>query len=265
MDYSKVSGAGRVSICAKPREINKALIAGTSVSAIPPAPECNTPAIRDKAAQADRHLGSLNSFWASSMDRKGVRYIPPLLRISSDGQTSCGNSDPIDLMKYCPRDHTINRGVDQPELMRVVTGISGEAVDAFSLAHEVGHHIQKLDGTLDAAAPAIYNGTLAPNPSPQDRARAMAALRALEEQADCYAGAWVRNEFQSGRFNMKDVDTVRQFVERIGEDSIANLKGVPYNPAEDSHGTSIVRKASYLQGLLAKTIEYCRFRPGFQF
>jgi predicted metalloprotease len=118
----------------------------------------------------------LDTFWTDQFD-SGYRPANVLL---FDGQTGTGCGDATSDVGpfYCPADEKIYLDTAFYEQLRTDYGSSGGPLaEEYVLAHEWGHHIQKLEGTTDS----IDQSDTGPD---SDSVR-------LELQADCYAGAWV--------------------------------------------------------------------------
>ena len=121
----------------------------------------------------------IDSYWAEELPALGGTYVTPeFILFEQSVSTACGNATSATGPFYCPPDQTIYVDTDfYAELTERFGANGGPLAEMYVLAHEWGHHIQNLRGTMDAI------DRTATGPS-SDGVR-------LELQADCFAGAWV--------------------------------------------------------------------------
>jgi uncharacterized protein len=118
------------------------------------------------------------------------------------------------------------------------------------IAHEVGHHIQNLEGTSDQVHRA---------PQSQQRGAEGLSVR-LELQADCYAGLWARSVFGAGsdvEITRQDVADALEAAEAIGDDRIQEQAGMQVDPESWSHGSSEQRQEWFNRGFETGDIRLC--------
>jgi predicted metalloprotease len=106
------------------------------------------------------------------------------------------------------------------------------------IAHEMGHHIQKLTGTSDQV-----ERQSASNP---DDANELSVR--LELQADCYAGVWANTAYQRGDLEAGDLDEAFTATEAIGDDRLQKQATGEINPDTFTHGTSEQRRSWFDRG-----------------
>ena len=125
-------------------------------------------------------LASANTTWAKAFP--AGQYKPPgLVFYTREGQSGCGAAQSAMGPFYCPADQKIYLDTDFYQELSGRFGASGDFAQAYVIAHEVGHHIQDLEGTLASVHDAQRQlGTT----------RANALQVKVELQADCYAGVW---------------------------------------------------------------------------
>lgn len=208
-----------------------------------PTTECATGA----DANADdecRMIGAANSidaFWATQM--KG--YTPPEVILFSDTTSSgCGTATAATGPFYCPPDQSIYMDTAFFATLRKDFGASaGSLAQMYVLAHEWGHHISNLTGAMDGL----------------DRSSgATSGSVRLELQADCYAGAWVKDAS-----TVVDSDTGVPFLKpvskseitdaldaaaAVGDDNIMERSAGYVNPDAFTHGSSEQRQRWFLEG-----------------
>ena len=168
---------------------------------------------------------NIDAFWADAFAKAGVPYTPPRGVVPFDAtvQTSCGEANPDeDAAFYCVADDTIYYSARFRTLVEQQIGDFGWVV---VVAHEWGHHVQQELGV-----------DLGRGQTDRD------APLALEQQADCLAGAYTENAEQTGWLDPGDVDEALFMTE---------ISGDPPGTAWDDpqrHGTGEARKASFLSG-----------------
>ncbi len=130
-------------------------------------------------------LADTEDTWSKIFADKGQRYTPPRLVLYRDGiQSGCGAASSQMGPFYCPVNRKIYVDLSFYELLKRRFKAPGEFAQAYVIAHEVGHHIQNLQGRLDAAQ-RLQAAASGPE-------RNAIQVR-VELQADCYAGVWAKN------------------------------------------------------------------------
>jgi len=190
-------------------------------------------------------LGSTEQVWGQVFQQAGAKYTPTRLVAYTDyNQSGCGAAQSAMGPFYCPTDKQIY--IDPAffnELSRRF-GAPGDFAQAYVIAHEVGHHIQDLEGTLDKAQAA------------QARTSATggnAIQVGVELQADCYAGVWAA---RSGALEQGDIEEGMRAAEAIGDDMLT--KG-QVSPDNFTHGTSAQRMEALRRGLSSGNPSSCNY------
>ena len=190
-------------------------------------------------------LGSTEQVWGQIFTQAGAKYTPTRLVAYTDyNQSGCGAAQAAMGPFYCPTDKQIY--IDPAffnELSRRF-GAPGDFAQAYVIAHEVGHHIQDLEGTLDKAQAA------------QARTSATggnAIQVGVELQADCYAGVWAA---RSGALEQGDIEEGMRAAEAIGDDMLT--KG-QVSPDNFTHGTSAQRMEALRRGLSSGNPSSCNY------
>src|SRR5678815_2404323 len=190
-------------------------------------------------------LGSTEQVWGQVFQQAGAKYTPTRLIAYTDyNQSGCGAAQAAMGPFYCPTDKQIY--IDPAffnELSRRF-GAPGDFAQAYVIAHEVGHHIQDLEGTLDKAQSA------------QARTSATggnAIQVGVELQADCYAGVWAA---RSGALEQGDIEEGMRAAEAIGDDMLT--KG-QVSPDNFTHGTSAQRMEALRRGLSSGNPSSCNY------
>ena len=132
-----------------------------------------------------RGLGSTEETWSEIFAKSGARYVPTRMVAYTGGtQTACGMGQAAMGPFYCPNDNTIY--IDPAFFNELSQRFQapGDFAALYVIAHEVGHHVQNLEGTLDEAHNAQARSS---------ETQGNAIQVGVELQADCYAGVWAAN------------------------------------------------------------------------
>lgn len=195
-------------------------------------------------------LGSTDEYWQQELQPQGVVYKKPRLVLFRDAtQSGCGMATLQVGPHYCPADQTIYLDERFFDVLSQELGAQGgETAQAYVIAHEVGHHVQQVNGTMDRAMN---------DPSYQQTGENSLSVR-LELQADCYAGLWAHAVNQQGIFEPGDIDQAIDAAEKIGDDYIQSRTNGSINPETWTHGSSAERKAAFERGFSSGDYGVCR-------
>ena len=140
----------------------------------------------------------LDGYWSSALPKFfGVDYRSPatVMWFDADLQTGCGTGSPQMGPFYCPADEIVYLDLSfMQQLETQLVGTTSDLAEQYIVAHEWGHHIQKILGTNDKVQQAQQN----------DPSRANQFSIALELQADCYAGAVIGDANANGLLDSAD-------------------------------------------------------------
>ena len=190
------------------------------------------------ATEACNALSSLNQTWQPIFQKAGVAWHQPELVFYQGGTRSgCGAAQSSMGPFYCPQDEGIYIDTSFYDQMARELGAKGDFARYYVVAHEYGHHVQKLTGVADAIASAQQQNPRAAN---QLQVR-------MELQADCYAGVWAgknRNLIEPG-----DFEEGMTAASAIGDDTLERNAGQAVNPETFTHGTSAQRMAALRTGM----------------
>lgn len=196
-----------------------------------------------------RVLGSTERRWSELFQRNGMTYRPTtMVAYSNYDQSGCGAAQAAMGPFYCPTDQRIY--VDPVffnELARRF-GAPGDFAAAYVIAHEVGHHVQNLLGTLDRARTAQASASQVEGKQIQV---------GVELQADCYAGVWAAND--RNLLEPGDVEEGMRAAEAIGDDTLQRQMQGTVVPESFTHGTSEQRMAALRRGLETGDPAACNF------
>jgi len=222
------------------------LIPGTSTSSNAPAGQSTLdPQTKRFMLQV---LGSTEQVWGDIFQKAGARYSPTTLVAYSNGyQSGCGAAQAAMGPFYCPTDRRIY--VD-PEFFNELStrfNAPGDFPIAYVIAHEVGHHVQDLEGTLDQAHNLQARSSETEGNAVQVR---------VELQADCYAGVWAK---RSGGMEAGDLEEGMRAAEAIGDDTLQKQMQGRVVPDSFTHGSSEQRMAALRTGLASGDPASCKF------
>jgi len=196
-------------------------------------------------------LGYTEDVWNEVLPKYGMRYKEPVMVLYRGGTKSgCGFASSAMGPFYCPADQKVY--LDQSFFDELAKNHSapGDFAQAYVLAHEVGHHIQNLQGTLNKVQRAKQqwgNGT-----------KANALQVKVELQADCYAGVWAHHAHQKfGILEEGDVEEALRAASSIGDDTLQKKSGRTVNPDGFTHGSSAQRMEWLRRGLKSGDMKSC--------
>ena len=154
-----------------------------------------------------------------------------MVAYSGGTQTACGMGQAAMGPFYCPNDQKIYIDPDFFNELSQRFGAPGDFAMAYVIAHEVGHHIQNLEGTLDQAQQRAGSASARP--------RATQIQVGVELQADCYAGVWAANarDAQGTILEPGDVEEGMRAAEAIGDDTLQKQTQGTVVPESFTHGT----------------------------
>ncbi|PVG83059.1 peptidase [Nocardioides gansuensis] len=193
---------------------------------------------------------SLFAYWQKTLPEQGGTQFSPATMITFSGgvNTGCGQATSQVGPFYCPADQHIYLDTTffQDVLEGQLGGQGGDFVEPYVLAHEYGHHIQNLMGTM---------GRVRTQKGPESD-----AVR-LELQADCYAGMWTRDASDGDGIlqglDQGDIDEALDSAKAVGDDRIQQKSGGGVNPEAWTHGSSEQRMRWFSTGFEEGTLEAC--------
>lgn len=196
-----------------------------------------------------RVLALTEDSWAQVFREQGQTYRPPgFVFYAGTGESGCGVAQSAMGPFYCPSDNRIFLDTGFFTELHRRFGAAGDFAQAYVIAHEVGHHIQFLAGTLEQANRDQRRLPAAEGNQVQVR---------VELQADCYAGVWAgRNR---DRLEPGDVEEGMQAAEAIGDDTLQRKTQGTVVPESFTHGTSAQRMAALRRGLETGDPSACQF------
>jgi predicted metalloprotease len=193
-------------------------------------------------------LDDAQSTWERLFQARGQTYQHAKLVLFRDAiQSACGFAQTATGPFYCPGDQKVYIDLGFYDELRQKFGAPGDFAEAYVLAHELGHHVQRLMGTEARVREA------------QERRPDLAneySVR-LELQADCYAGVWGHETAQRQILEAGDVEEGLAAAAAVGDDRIQRMSGEGVHPEAFTHGTSEQRAGWFKRGLESGRPEDC--------
>lgn len=198
-------------------------------------PAYNSSAVEDSLAQfVSVVLADTEDVWTDIFDKMGRGYRKPTLVLYTQVmQTACGTANSTIGPFYCPVDEKIYLDLAFFNEMSSQLSAGGDFAYAYVIAHEVGHHVQKLLGTLDQINNRMSRST-------ESVSNELSVK--LELQADFYAGVWANHTEKM--FNSLDVGDIQEALNAataIGDDKLQEKAQGYVQPETFTHGTSAQR------------------------
>jgi predicted metalloprotease len=184
-------------------------------------------------------LDDVQKTWASTLSNSNVPFHPAklvLFRNSTD--SGCGPAESAMGPFYCPVDQRVYLDLGFFDELKQRFSASGDFAQAYVIAHELGHHIQHLQG-IDAQMRQAQES---------DPSRANQMSVALELQADCYAGVWAHST-QGRLLQAGDIDEALTAASAVGDDRIQQRTTGTVNVDSFTHGSAAQRSASFKRGM----------------
>ena len=195
-------------------------------------------------------LASTEDVWSQAFQQAGRSYQPPKLVLYSGRiDTACGLGAAASGPFYCPGDQRLYIDLSFFQLMRERLGAPGDFAQAYVVAHEVGHHVQNLLGTMDQMERA--RGRVS-----EQQYNALSVR--LELQADCYAGVWANHSQQARNWLEKgDVEEGIGAASAVGDDRLQKQSQGTVVPETFTHGSSAQRVRWFRTGLDSGRASQC--------
>ena len=187
-------------------------------------------------------LADIEDVWIARFKAMGKTYREPkLVLFSGSTESGCGTADSSVGPFYCPGDSKVYLDLAFFEDMQRTLGAPGDFALAYVIAHEVGHHVQNLLGTMDEVAGLQQRAS-------EKRSNELSVR--LELQADFLAGVWAHYARESqGFIDAADIEEGLNAASAVGDDRIQKRQQGYVVPDSFTHGTSEQRVRWFRKGL----------------
>ncbi len=193
-------------------------------------------------------LNDTQNTWNQILPAQGVPYRHAKLVLFRDSiDSACGLAQSATGPFYCPEDEKVYIDLGFYDELKQRFGAPGEFAEAYVLAHEIGHHVQKLLG-IEAKVRAAQQ---------QNPQAANQLSVGLELQADCLAGVWGHSTQQRNILEAGDVDSGLKAAAAVGDDRLQRMSRGTVNPETFTHGSSAQRMQWFQRGFQDGTITAC--------
>ncbi len=170
----------------------------------------------------------------------GGQYAPTTLVLYQEAtESGCGLGQAAMGPFYCPTDRKVYLDLTFFNELATRFGAAGDFAQAYVIAHEVGHHVQNLEGTAAKVHDAQQRG---------GKGEANALSVRMELQADCYAGVWAHDAAPRLQVTEQDVQEALAAANAIGDDRLQKQAQGFVVPDSFTHGTSQQRQRWFAAG-----------------
>ncbi len=198
-------------------------------------------------------LDDAQKTWTQIFAEHGRTYRHAKLVLYRDVTYSgCGTAQAATGPFYCPEDEKVYIDLSFWNDLKRFGGSTGDFAQAYVVAHELGHHVQKLLGIERRMHLLAQQDPGERNPLSVD----------LELQADCFAGVWGHSTEQRKIVDAEDVDQALKTAAAVGDDHLQKMAGRAVSPERWTHGSSAQRSEWFRRGLDGGTVSTCKTFDG---
>jgi hypothetical protein len=213
------------------------------------APTSTTNPARDQAEAPEKQLvidaiTDVQRTWQQALPNYRLTRV---VLFRDQTHSGCGTAETETGPFYCPADELVYIDLAFYDELKQRFGAPGEFAQAYVLAHEVGHHVQKIlgiEGKVRSAQQA--------RPSQANQLSV-----ALELQADCFAGVWGHSAQQRNKIDPSDVESGLGAAAAVGDDRLQRMAGRRVSPENFTHGSSAQRVHWFQAGMQSGSIDSC--------
>lgn len=185
-------------------------------------------------------LADTEEVWTKLFARSGREYArPKLVLFSGSVESACGMASAAVGPFYCGEDQQVYIDLTFYDTMKRQFGAKGDFAQAYVIAHEVGHHVQNLLGTLGKVNSARQR---------MSEVEANRLSVRLELQADYYAGVWAHHARDMAGLDRSDIEEAIEAASAIGDDALMRQAQGHVVPDAFTHGSSQQRVRWFMAG-----------------
>jgi len=193
-------------------------------------------------------LDDAQKTWTRIFADEGRSYRHAKLVLYEDATYSgCGTAEATTGPFYCPEDEKVYIDLGFWSDLKHMGGDTGDFAQAYVIARELGHHLQKLIG-IESRMRRLAQ---------QDPGEQNHLSVDLELQADCFAGVWAHSTAQRKIVHAADIDGALKAAAAVGDDHLQRMSGRAVSPETWTHGSSAQRSEWFRRGLEGGTISSC--------
>jgi uncharacterized protein len=207
--------------------------------------------------EAEKPLVQFVSFVLDDTQKTWTQILPQqantpyrhakLVLFRDSTQSACGGAASATGPFYCPEDEKVYIDLGFFDELSRRFGAPGQFAQAYVLAHELGHHVQKLLGIEGKVHQLQESNARQANPLSVK----------LELQADCFAGVWAHSTQQRGLLESGDVQSALGAASAVGDDRLQKMSTGHIHPESFTHGSSEQRMHWFKAGLDNGTVAAC--------
>jgi len=191
-------------------------------------------------------LASTEDVWTQLFRANGRQYRDPkLILYTGSTRTACGVGQAAMGPFYCPNDEQLYIDLAFYDDLRKRFGAPGDFAQAYVIAHEIGHHVQKQLGIMDR----LQQGS--------SRSQHNQMSVRVELQADCFAGVWGHHAANAHLLDPGDMEEALAAATAIGDDRLQKQSQGYVVPESFTHGTSAQRVRWFKRGMDTGKVSEC--------
>ena len=193
-------------------------------------------------------LDDVQKTWTQIFTANGRTYRhAKLVLYRGSTYSGCGTARAATGPFYCPQDEKVYIDLSFWDELKRFGGSTAEFAQAYVIAHELGHHVQKLLGIESKEQHAVAADPGDRNPLSVD----------TELQADCFAGVWAHSTEQRGIVHRADIAAALNAAAAVGDDHLQHMSGRAISPESWTHGSSAERQHWFEAGLDGGKVSNC--------
>jgi len=231
---------GRTALSALRGPLGQGLHAGN----VPGGAVAETPEVHFVAYILDDVQDTWQKRFAQAGQSEAYRHAKLVLYTDST-DTGCGYGSAATGPFYCPADERVYLDLGFFHDLSGRLGARGQFAQAYVIAHEMGHHVQKLLGISEKVEKLRHT------------AGATGASVRLELQADCFAGIWARSTEQRDLSEEADIQSAISAAAAVGDDRLQRAATGTVSPESWTHGSSEERVRWFQRGITATGVSSC--------
>jgi uncharacterized protein len=185
-------------------------------------------------------LADTEEVWSALFQKSGSTYKPPkMVLFNGSVESACGFASAAVGPFYCGEDSNVYLDLGFFDQMKGQLGAKGDFAQAYVIAHEVGHHVQNLLGTMQKVHQAR---------SSMSEGQANQLSVRLELQADFYAGVWAHHAREMAGLDQADIREAMEAASAIGDDTLQKRQQGYVVPDAFTHGSAEQRMRWFMKG-----------------